>query len=122
MKIDHAAHQPLDAHAVHVVLLRRGATNLVPLLGRTAVDLSAPTAASRLIEEFLDSSILLVAPVGAPQATVDAIRTRPVPDLFARTPLLREHRALTFTDTGESADGYNLRYHKEFGVCVDEDT
>lgn len=122
MKTDHAEHKPFDAHVVHVVLLRRCATNLVPLLGRTAIDLSATTAASELVEEFLDSSVLLVAPVGVPLATVDAIRTRPVPGLFARTPLLREHRALTFTETGESVYGYNLRYHKEFGVCVDEST
>lgn len=121
MTIQPTAPEPADANLVHVVLLRHTATGPVPLLGRTTVDLSATTLGPDLIEDLLDSSVLLVAPAGVPQATVDAIRIRPVPRLFVRTPELHQHRALTFTDRGASVDGHHLRYHKEFGVCVDED-
>jgi hypothetical protein len=118
----HLTHEPADAHRVSVVLLRHTSAGLVPFLGRTPIDMSATTVDPDLLEECLDSAVLLVAPAGVPQAIVDAVQVRPVPGLFARTPLLRQHRALTFTDSGESVDGHNLRYHKEFGVCVDEDT
>lgn len=106
---------------VKVVLLRHTGSRTVPMLGSTPVNFTTGELSPDLLAELVDSATTLEAPAGVPEEIVRALRREPVPAMFARTPWLHEHRTLTFTDEGVSVDGHTVRYHKEFGVYVDED-
>lgn len=111
----------LTGLVVKVVLLRHEGSQIVPMLGTMPANFAADRLDASLVAELVDSATTLDAPAAVPVDIVRALLLEPVPTAFTRTPLLHEHRTLTFTDAGVPAGGHILRYHREFGVYVGED-
>ncbi|MEU9406621.1 hypothetical protein AB0E08_13135 [Streptomyces sp. NPDC048281] len=108
---------------VRVVLVRPvpGSPLVVPLAGRTPVDLQAhePTIDNETLQSLLGSSLLLIVDEDIPVEVVGALCEMPVPPLFRTSPWLRRCRALVLEVEGTLLGSVRVVYRTGLGLRWD---
>ncbi|MEU6130777.1 hypothetical protein ABZ805_16530 [Saccharopolyspora sp. NPDC047091] len=90
-----------------------------PVTGRgTPVDLESAELAVELVAELAGSTVRLAVPEDLEPAAFAALADLPVPDCFAFSGWLTEHRPLLLQDGIAVVDGWRFEHDPEHGLLV----
>ena len=90
-----------------------------PVTGRgTPVDLDAAELEVDLVAELAGSTVRLAVPEDLEPAAFAALAELPVPDCFAFSGWLAEHRPLLLRDGAATVEDWIVEHHPEHGLLV----